>query len=150
MAKVTRDKTVKALEKLVGIKDPKVERTLAALKEGKRKIKKNWLQGEWAIDENGDEVKATSEKAVGWCALGAVGLNTDEKLNPAGRALTVALEPGWTSVFEFNDDGAETAQDVVKVFDRAIKHVEEHGVPTTADVRKALNRPDPRFEDDDA
>lgn len=136
MAKVTKE--TKAFERLVLGEDSESVRVIETLRQGRIKIKKGWVQGDLAVDKHGDGVKSTSEEAVGWCALGAVGVQNEERPGTAGRALEVVLDLGqFENVPEFNDDGNTTQSDVLDVYDKAIKYVKKHGVPTAQAVKKA-------------
>lgn len=133
--KVTKE--TKAFERLVLGEDSESARVLAKLRQGRAKIKKNWVQGDFAVDKDGDTVKVASEEAVGWCALGAVAVDRGRGVNGAGRALEVVLHPNWDDVTDFNDNDNTQQQDVVRLYDKAIKYVKQHGVPTAQEVKKA-------------
>lgn len=142
MARARDSKIAKAFDRLVTGTDRESEKVLYDLREGRKKIRKNWAQGSLAVDEDGEKVSPNSEQAVGWCALGAVGVKDESKLNAAGRALEICLDPEILEMGEsvpyFNDDVAGDAEDVVKLFNKAIKYVEQHGVPTKADVKRRV------------
>lgn len=135
MAKGTKE--TKAFERLVLGEDSESARVLKTLRQGRARIKKAWIQGSLATDKDGDDVMPLSEYAVGWCALGAVGARDEIKAGPAGRALEVVLDHAqFGNVFEFNDDGSTEKADVIDLFDKAIRHVKQHGVPTVQTIKK--------------
>jgi len=109
---------------------------LETLRKGRERIARGWCKGRFAIDITGGSVDPDSERAVRWCARGAVGsdftwrgLNTE-----AEAALTRALPQDWVAhavavcstyslpngniVAYYNN--SHTQADVLALFDRAI------------------------------
>lgn len=83
-----------------------------------------WAQGELARDANNDPVSMFSEKAVCFCAMGAVykvpvgWKNTAEILKKLDAAAAEKANQAW-NIASFNDKA--THAEVMQVFDRAIE-----------------------------
>jgi hypothetical protein len=100
--------------------DPEVDETTALLIRARAFIERGWCR-ETAQDANGDLVQARSERAVRWCAVGALmaaGVDNHGFWDhPATLRLIAAI--GGAKIPDFNDAQA-TAGPVLAAFDRAI------------------------------
>ncbi len=89
-------------------------------------VEKGWAKEFYAFTSNGVRCAGWNPDACRFCALGAVqsvrgaaaGLQ-----DGAYNALEAALPAGWTSIAMFND-AAESVDDVLALFDRAIEIAE--------------------------
>jgi hypothetical protein len=84
-----------------------------------------WTQYKIARNEAGLFVSPRSPGAVCWCSAGAVekvcGFK-NELFNDAIAALnSCAINQGYTSIVNFNDDVGTEQRDVLAMFDKAIK-----------------------------
>jgi len=110
--------------------------TLEVLKDARNLIadKGRWCRGYAALAESGHPVRAHSDRAVRWCAVGAVrhivGDDWDAKsIRSIRQMLNIVSEElhGKENLVLVNDhDGHEA---VLKVFDEAIKLLEEGNGP---------------------
>ncbi len=97
--------------------------TTEALQTARDKIAdpKNWCQGSYAKDEDGNNCPTHSPEAVAWCARGAVGFMGDamaySTLSDACWHLNTDVPPN------VNDYG--THADVMKMYDLAIRMSQE-------------------------
>jgi hypothetical protein len=101
-----------------------VNETTALLIRARGFIERGWCRGSLALDATGNAVDPTSERAVAWCANGAlVALGVPWspgdafEHHPAVRRLTVAI--GGEFIGTFNNT-QETVEPVLAAFDRAI------------------------------
>jgi hypothetical protein len=95
-------------------------------------LERGWCRDMGAVDENGVEVRATNERAVAWCLIGALDaagipyLYHQHGPHPAYQRLKDAI--GEERPMDFNAR-QETVEPVLAVFDRAIR-----GDPSPASV----------------
>jgi hypothetical protein len=86
-------------------------------------LQRGWCRDKGAVDENGIEVHPTSERAIAWCALGALDaagipyLHHQHGWHPAYRRLQGVI--GLERLMDFNAR-QEAVEPVLAVFDRAI------------------------------
>ena len=87
-------------------------------------LERGWCRDTGAVDVNGVEVRATSPRAIAWCALGALDAagipylyHRQHGPHPAYWRLKVAI--GAERPMDFNAR-QETSAPVLAVFDRAI------------------------------
>jgi hypothetical protein len=100
------------------------------LKAAKAKIENpdNWTQGFYAKDSDGNTVFGCNERAVCFCALGAVQAVVGDLIthnlsaNRAWHYLDDAVRPGYNRIAVLNDKG--THAEVLAAFDRAIAEAE--------------------------
>lgn len=103
------------------------------------RIEKGWCQKRFARDSNGEGVGAHSPKACSWCTTGAVYVVTTstldvfyalnaltETLNVSGRTLR-GMRPDamYYSLGVWNDKEGRTKEEVLALFDKAIKTEED-------------------------
>lgn len=97
-----------------------VDETTALLIRARSFLERGWCRGASARDEAEVGTGPTSERAVAWCAVGALiaagSRNHDQKL-PAFRRLEAAI--GGDSIVDFNNR-QEMVEPVLAAFDRAI------------------------------
>ena len=112
--------------------------TLTLLVEARERVRTGWVQGEGAVDSDGDRVLCTDPRAAAWCLSDALGaawrsrrtepakerVRLDAALVGADSALKAVLPPIIDSLVEWNDYHAGDAAEVVAALDRAIAHVE--------------------------
>lgn len=80
---------------------------------------KNWTQGEFARDANGDDVNAVSNKAVCWCAIGSLISVLPEDLSFDSVSLWKLVDSAsGGSSYAFND--SHTHAEVLGLFDKLI------------------------------
>lgn len=103
-----------------------------ALLAARKKIEHGWCRWASALDADGNAVFATSEKAVRFCATGAiasvVGLQApmgelsalEILLDHATEDVTEGGEDEFDNVVDFNDAAETTRDDVLRVYDLAI------------------------------
>lgn len=93
-------------------------------------VAKGWIQGALAEDKNGRKVAVNSDRAVGFCAIGAL-RRAEHKLGTTGiaavarRTLRSVLPKKWNvggSIMAFNDQATDK-KTVLKLFDTAIAKV---------------------------
>ncbi len=113
------------------------------LKKAKALLEKSWIKGAAARQQNGREVSSASPKACSFCMLGAID-GAGEKLHAwtyeraaCRTALEVAfktLHPefvpnsnsNFTSLAQFNDAPETTKEQVLEVYDVAIRLATPH------------------------
>ena len=84
----------------------------------------HWCKGNSAIDENGDPVSATSDRAVAWCLVGAIERVGNGQL-PRVLVMSVLLNTtGYGPCEIFNDADDTTHDDVLRLIDKAITNHE--------------------------
>ena len=106
-------------------------------------VEKGWCQHANARDALGQGTTSDNEKAICWCASGACERAAKELDYPdgwfdVGRTLVAALgvtrvphkgdvaRPNvWGAVIDWNDDKDRTAEDVARLFRRAIQRLRE-------------------------
>lgn len=107
----------------------KDKNVLKVLKTARGLVAKGWVQNALAEDSKGDEVSVKSDKAVNFCAIGAL-RRAEFKLGIKGVASlarhelrkTLRAEDNFTeSVMEFNDFTSKDA--VLELFDKSIARV---------------------------
>ena len=84
-----------------------------------------WCRGVPAMDEEGEWRRATSPKAVVFCALGAVDRVTDHNpflQNDVNRLLS---DLSGHPILTWNDAPGRTKEEVIALFDQAIASLEE-------------------------
>lgn len=92
-----------------------------------------WTKGQAAKDVFGLVAYGEFDRAVCWCAVGAVDRICGrylKRFNTAIAALKVQMpaDPGLhQNIFRFNDDPATTHADILALFDRAIAAAEREG-----------------------
>lgn len=83
-------------------------------------IERGWCQNAVALDDNHRPCGVTDERAVAWCAHGALvasGVEPGAKTHPAMIRLCAAM--GDSIIGNFNDR-QETVEPILAAFDRAI------------------------------
>lgn len=115
--------------------------TLERLKGAKARIEKGWTKGDFAKDKDGWSVSAVDETATCFCTIGALRAEFGhEKVRQVGyrkvkrliQKYAEATEVGQELEYEygfsiagFNDHPRTTKEDVLAVFDAAIKELED-------------------------
>jgi hypothetical protein len=95
------------------------DETTALLIRARGFLERGWCRGWLAVDARGRSVSETSDRAVRWCAYGALlaaGWD-DSSGHPAYRRLKAAIGGEW--VCDFNNR-QETVEPVLAASDRAI------------------------------
>lgn len=105
------------------------------LKRALGKIKKGWNRGAEARNNLGDIVPVSSSSAVSFCSIGAIGavahnyyLKDDCFRILAKKLDNISVPPGYDAVgkiVKWNDDPKRTKEEVIKVFEEAIKLAEK-------------------------
>lgn len=84
---------------------------------------KNWTQGAFARDANGNEVMSYSDEAVCWCAYGAIRKQTGKAISAESALLSdTAQRMRRKELVSIND--FEGHASVLRVFDAAIAAAE--------------------------
>ena len=86
-----------------------------------KRIKKGWCQENYAIDKNGEDVDPCGDKAVAWCALGAIDSiipNEFSIINDCEKTLLSMIK--GNSISHWNDAKKRTKEEVVALFEKAI------------------------------
>lgn len=90
-------------------------------------IRKGWVKNTWAKDSYDIDVDPTDNHAVCWCATGALiraaselGAKSEELCFDALRAAIPKKDIGL-SIAGFNDAKSTNQNDIIKLFERAIK-----------------------------
>ena len=102
--------------------------TVRILKEARALIsdEKNWTQDSFARNSAGEKVEPANERAVCFCAIGALAkaacLAPELDLPAENFIQDEAYMLGWINVPEFNDN--HTHSEVLALFDRAIARAE--------------------------
>lgn len=88
----------------------------------RKKIEQGWCKGSYAKDSQGNKVVETSPDAVSWCAIGAMHSTDPGAFFPITKDHPLCMASrGFRNITYFNDDPRTTKQDVLDLFDRAIK-----------------------------
>lgn len=92
--------------------------------------KKHWCKKTEAKDSSGHPVSVYSEKAVRWCALGAIKRVYPEfSLFKEGWAaiqlMTKYIPDNYPTITEYNDYPSRTHEQIMKWFDKAISAARE-------------------------
>jgi hypothetical protein len=98
-----------------------VDETTEILIRARGFLERGWCRNTLARDADGNAIKPISERAVAWCAIGAVDATRmpwDTGVKPALLRLEAAI--GGEPINEFNDH-QETLGPVLAAFDRAIR-----------------------------
>ena len=92
---------------------------LEILEQAKERVTIGWTRDHLAKDKDGNPVMGSSPKAVRWCAFGALSAPPSKSFNEAYRFITddVLCE----SLAPWNNAPERTQEEVVDLFDRAIK-----------------------------
>ena len=86
-----------------------------------KKIEKGWCQGSFAQDKNGKPVYRDSQKAVKWCAIGAIyAVNTSSNIVDAWDFLEQSLPKKHIHIPVWNDKNGRTKEQVINLYKRAI------------------------------
>jgi hypothetical protein len=96
------------------------DETTALLIRARGFLVRGWCRGALAIDDDGKIVDPKSERAVAWCADGALvaaGLGPDRRSHPAMRRLLATIDCRDIGIF---NNRQETVEPVLAAFDRAI------------------------------
>ena len=93
-----------------------------------------WTKFAFARNKNGDRVKSCTSEACQWCVVGAINrasYDLDTAGTPdnpyAARRLIDESIPGRLTVTIFNDNWDTHHQDIMHLFERAIKKGQEAG-----------------------
>lgn len=99
-----------------------LKNALTILKEARELVSRGWTQGFYARGHYGSPVSVDSNSAICFCALGAVVRIGNDNFNfiRAKDVLTANLVD-FDSVISFNDHPDTKFDDVIALFDRAIK-----------------------------
>ncbi len=81
---------------------------------------KGWTQGNFAVDANGRNVSSYSDKAAGYCLVGAMRSLKEEHAELDARIL-IKKVIGNQMLSIFNDKYCKSVHDVLDVLDRAIE-----------------------------
>lgn len=89
----------------------------------KNKVEEGWTKKYLAIDQYGNAVEPTDSDAVCWCAIGAIDASTNSlhAIDEAEHFLSQAIDLDPCEIWEWNDEGTRTQEDVLAAFDRAIE-----------------------------
>ena len=98
------------------------------LQEGRTLIEKGWTQEKFARDADGDAVLAKSPRACAWCAEGAL-YAVEKNFLAVGEAISLlddlAKDQEYDSACDFNDHPDTTREDVLDLYNKAIKRCED-------------------------
>lgn len=101
---------------------------LTLLKRAKKRIEKGWCQREYAVGAAGVPCGPRNPAAVSWCAVGALEACTQDWLaiDTCRELLEESLLKGATQYLQiFNDRPGITKEDVINLYNRAIKKADE-------------------------
>ena len=106
---------------------------LETLKEGRKRVKAGWTQGTCARNAKGTPVLSYDFRAVEWCMSGAVmGRNMAAALHWLGYVIQLEMDPIKVGalqrrypIADWNDAEDRTKEEVVAIFDEAIKRIEK-------------------------
>lgn len=93
------------------------------LKAAKKLIEKGWCQERNARNADSHGVSPHSVEAIRWCAVGAVWAAAGDCDNRALALLSSLVERG--DIIVWNDAPTRTQQEVIDLFDKAIKECGE-------------------------
>lgn len=120
-----------------------------ALLEARSLVEKGWVQGKYATNQNGWKVGVTESDATNFCMLGSLERVLENryiestmnpydclwqgvmKLYPSEMAQIIEntnMPSAWLD--EFNDANTTTKEQILNVFDAAIKRYDEFGAPS--------------------
>lgn len=88
------------------------------LRAAREKIKEGWCQNGMAKDGDGNPADPTDSSAVSWCAYGAIAAVDNGANFGADFALRNAV---GASVVRWNDNVLRTKDEVLSMFDKAIR-----------------------------
>lgn len=90
------------------------------LKKAKKLIKKGWCKGAFARTASGESVPSDSPDAVKFCAIGAVNrARLALKYGSIDKRAALNLLP--CNLTQINDFSTTTEEDILNIFDEAIK-----------------------------
>lgn len=102
-------------------------KTSELLKDAKQVISKpeNWTQGVYARDSDDKEIRPERTDACKFCMYGALRRNGGGFFSATEFLLLAVKEQCATDIVSYNDDPDRKHEEVMEVFDKAIKLAEE-------------------------